>query len=381
MYYNTIIIGAGAAGIKAAQILTNADKKILLIEEEKVGGTCVNRGCIPTTSLINTCKVIDILKNTKRFGIDCSYTIDKEKIFKKALTDANNISNYLIKTLHNNPNITLISGKAIIIDKNIVKVNDLLFAGDNIIIATGAKPNIPEEFKNINYYTYKNIFENYNLDSIDIIGGGTIAVEFAYIFNTLGMSVTIYSRNKLLSYVPEELKTDLYKNFNKKNIKLKSINDYKYNNPPFICCGVVPNIPQHNISLDENNIYIIGDAANKLNFAHYAEYQAIISANKILGNKISEQVEFPYIIFGNPDIAYIGKITNNFIIKSFSALSVSTCTNNKNGYIVIYKDNDIICGIGIVHNDASKLIGEASKILNLNIREAHPTINEIFNDL
>lgn len=381
MYYNTIIIGAGAAGIKAAQILSKANKKILLIEEEKIGGTCVNRGCIPTTSLISTCKVIDTIKNSKRFGIDCSYTIDKEKIFRKAITDTNNISNYLIKVLQNDSNITLIHGTAIIIDKNIVKVNDLLFTGDNIIIATGAKPNIPEQFKDINYYTYKTIFENYNLDSIDIIGGGTVAVEFAYIFSTLGISTTIYSRNKLLSSIPEELKIDLYKNFNKKNIKLKSIEDYKYNKPPFICCGVVPNIPQHNININENNIYIIGDAANKLNFAHYAEYQAIITANKILGNSIDKQLEFPHIIFGNPDIVYIGKFTNNFIIKPFSALSISTCTNNKNGYIVIYKENDIICGIGIVHNEASKLVGNAAKILNLDIREAHPTINEIFNDL
>lgn len=187
---NLIIIGAGPGGYETAELAAKKGLGVVLIEKDELGGTCLNRGCIPTKSL---CKSAEIARNVceadnfgirvGEYSIEYSQAVERKNDVVRQLRDG---IGYLLQ------NVTVVKGEARIISKNSVSVNGDIYSADKIIIATGSKPsslNIPGSELAIN--------SDYALEmralpeSMVIIGGGVIGMEFASIYNSFGVKVTV----------------------------------------------------------------------------------------------------------------------------------------------------------------------------------------------
>lgn len=327
--YDLIVIGGGPGGYVAAIKAAQLGGKVAVIEKEKLGGVCLNWGCIPTKTLLKTAKLYEDILRGEEFGIvgidDADIKVDwnllskrKDQVVKKLVSG--------IYTLFKKNKIDLYEGMGKVIDKNNVEVNGEIVTGKNLIIATGAKDNLPpidgldtalESGKIINSKGALQL-EEIPKDLV-IIGGGAIAVEFATIFNSIGSNVTLIQRSShILSSTEKEMATTLQKHLIREGInivtdtKLKSIREdgviieHKGEEKVFkgdkylISLGLKPQlkgIENLDLELDskgfvktnermETNIegvYAIGDLNGKFALAHVASAEGIVAAENIMG--------------------------------------------------------------------------------------------------
>ena len=194
MKTDLIIIGAGPGGYETAHYAATHGLSVVIFEKDELGGTCLNRGCIPTKTLCKNAEVISNFRNSAEFGIsDVSYTVD----FAKMVERKNNVVSQLregVAMALNHSSITLVRGEAVIMSCNTVACDGELYECDNLIVATGSSPKmLPVEGNELScVLTSDDILDMSELpQSLCIIGGGVIGLEFASIFNSLGVKVSI----------------------------------------------------------------------------------------------------------------------------------------------------------------------------------------------
>ncbi len=196
-----IIVGGGPAGYVAAIRASQLGGKVILIEKDALGGTCLNRGCIPTKALVRSTEVLLEAKRANEFGIDVgNIKINLQKIMARK----NNIVSQLVsgvEQLMKANKISVYRGNGRILSPHLVKVNDEEIATRKIIIATGSESALlPIPGLDLpGVLTTDDILELKELpESLVVIGGSHVGVEFASIFNGLGTKVTIVKRRPLL---------------------------------------------------------------------------------------------------------------------------------------------------------------------------------------
>jgi dihydrolipoamide dehydrogenase len=223
--YDVIVIGGGPGGYVAAIRASQLGLKAAVIEKEKVGGVCLNVGCIPSKSLIHQAEMFQNLTAMEAMGI----TIDRKgfdysKVFQKSRKAADTLSkgvNYLLKK----NNIDLIEATGVITGVNEVSLsNGNKLSGKNIIIATGSRPReipgFPFDEQNILSSTGALMLEELPKRML-IMGGGAIGVEFAYILNSFGMEVYLVElMERILPLEDEEISSILNRAFTRKKIKV-----------------------------------------------------------------------------------------------------------------------------------------------------------------
>ncbi|MEL7598167.1 MAG: FAD-dependent oxidoreductase, partial [Clostridiaceae bacterium] len=214
MNKDIVIIGGGSGGYTAAIRGAQLGRKVCIIERESLGGTCLNRGCIPTKALYRNAEILNILKKSEIYGIyiqKCEINVDKIQERKQGIVDK--LVNGLEQLLKLN-NVEIIKGNASIVDRNTVQVIDskgekIKITTKNIIIASGSKStdlpiegiDLPGVLKSRELLNFSEI-----PNKLIIIGGGVIGVEFAAIFNSLGAKVTIIeAMPQALSTVDREI--------------------------------------------------------------------------------------------------------------------------------------------------------------------------------
>ncbi|NOX67015.1 MAG: NAD(P)/FAD-dependent oxidoreductase [Chlorobi bacterium] len=180
--YEIIIIGAGPGGYLAAERSGAAGKKVLIIEKEKsLGGVCVNKGCIPIKTLLNSAKIFYKSQNSEMYGVtvsDASYNFDKAMAWKDKVV---NLMTKGVAYQMKRFNVDVVQGVAEFVDRNTVSVDGKLYSGESIIIATGSSPIIPpiEGVNNDNVITSDEVFKiSKPPKNLVIIGGGVIDKEF-----------------------------------------------------------------------------------------------------------------------------------------------------------------------------------------------------------
>lgn len=189
--FDAIIIGGGPGGYEIASELAAKDKSVVLIERDHLGGTCLNRGCIPTKCLCATANAALSAKNAEVFGVEVgAVSVDFAKAVDRMRGIVGDMRGGVEQLLSK---VNVVSGCASITPDGNVDVNGKTYAADRILIATGARPavlNIPGAEYAV---TSDDILQNMTQlpDGIVIIGGGVIGIEFASIFNALGCGVTV----------------------------------------------------------------------------------------------------------------------------------------------------------------------------------------------
>jgi len=328
MHYDIIVIGGGPGGYTAAIRASELGAKVALVEEKKLGGTCLNRGCIPTKVYAHASTVINDMQNAYKFGVLSQYQIDIERLRNQKINTVNTLVNgvgYLMKA----HGIDVINKRARFIDDHTVEAGTT-YTADKFIIATGSKTLIPKiqgmELEGV--MTSDEALELKSIpESIIIIGSGVIGLEFAHIYNSFGSKVTIIEMMPdFLPMLDRDVDKVVLKDLKNKNINLFlnskvekieksdkglkvlfSTADAKSEaecTNVLVAAGRTANVNGiENLDLSMNkkgicvdnrmktnieHIYAIGDVTGTIQLAHFASDQGIVAANNIMGNHMEQ---------------------------------------------------------------------------------------------
>ena len=196
---NIVVIGAGSAGLVSAYIAAAIKAKVILIERHKMGGDCLNTGCVPSKALLRSAKIANYMRRAEEFGIE---SVAVKPIFKKVMNRVHKV----IKEIEPHDSIErytelgveCVTGEAEILDPHTVKVGERTITTKNIIIAAGARPFIPpiEGLDKVDYLTSDNIWQlEQRPKRLVVLGGGPIGSELSQAFCKLGSDVTMVEMN------------------------------------------------------------------------------------------------------------------------------------------------------------------------------------------
>ncbi len=441
------IIGGGPGGYVAAIRASQLGAKVILIEKDKLGGVCLNHGCIPAKTLLHSSQTYRMLKNLSTIGInvkDVSFDFKKMHAYKK--TVVNRLFggiNYLMRK----NGVSVLSGTGSFLDSNTIictASNKKVSIGfKKAIIATGSTSALPP-IQGINGKGIVNSDYLINMErvpeSILIIGGGAVGVEFASIYNSLGSRVTIIEMmDHLLPELDSSLGASLFKFLTKEGInihlkaKVVAIQELGRNNKAKIEAegqqfeiesqivavaagrkpyteglglqriGIKMNGPaifvDNHMNSSIDNIYAIGDVVGGIQLAHVASKEGIVASENAMGMESEmDYKRVPFCIYTDPEIASIGMseeeasnrydiVVSNFPFE-YNGKALASNEAFGNIRLVVDKKNGEILGVHIIGSKATELIGEAIALLNLectaeelaNIIHPHPTLTEVFSE-
>ncbi|MFH1479221.1 MAG: dihydrolipoyl dehydrogenase [Candidatus Omnitrophota bacterium] len=434
--YDLAIIGSGpcgyVAGIRAAQL----GMKVCVFEKDRVGGVCLNWGCIPTKALIASSSLVDNINNSSIFGINIrDYNVDFNKIYDRKDNIVKRLSSG-IEMLLKSKKIELIKEKVTIKGPNTLETNSATIEASNMLIATGSipfeLPNAP--FDRGSILSSRDILKLDKLPkSLIIIGGGVIGCEFASIFKSFGVEITmIEMMDRILPTEDKEISRKLEQVFKKRGIKIftsaklekveKAVSSIKAilsngesleAEKALICIGRSPNsrsLGLEEVGVEQNkgwikvdkdfrtnikNIYAAGDVIGGVLLAHVASREGIVSVERMNGKDSAIDYDVvPSCIFTSPEIASVGLTEEKAKEKGldvrsrkflFSSLGKAHVMGETEGFIKIVVDNkDKIVGSQIMGPHATELIAEFSPCIQFGITSeklasvihAHPTLSE-----
>lgn len=426
--YDIGIIGGGPAGYSAAIRAAQKGLKVVIFEKSKMGGTCLNCGCIPTKTIIHCTDYYKNLKKADKFGIEISYKkFDYEKIFNRKNEIVQKIQKSLTKLVQSF-GVEIVFKQATLMPQNIIKTDENTFQCKNIILATGSKPSNIKNLETDGQFIL-NSNDILNLkeipENILIIGSGAIGIEWARIFNALDKNVTVIEladrllpladvdTSKRLERLFKKNKIKFYTNTKIENIKDKTvfISNEQSLKPDIILSAVgrEPVLPllesidiemngkfvkiNNNFQTNIPNVYAIGDLNGKMQLAHSAVHQAISVIDFIADKKpICFQFDkTPSVIYGNPEIAWVGKTeemlsNQEYKVSNFpiAALGKAMADDEIDGFVKVLSIDDKIVGAHIVSPEASAMIQQFALMIDNNLKTedilktifAHPTYSE-----
>ena len=423
---DVVVIGGGPGGYVSAIRAAQGGKKVIIIEESRLGGTCLNHGCIPTKALVSSVDVLEKIKNAKSFGLEVQdYKFSLKKIMKRKNEVVDTLVSGIEHLMKANK-IEYINGKAQIKDSQTVTVQnkliDATISFSKLIIAVGSKTaSIPiEGADSDDILTSQELLELKEVPySITIIGGGVIGMEFAFIYSALGSKVNVVEfLPQILNNVDEDaadvikdsaskmginlyegakamsIKTSLDGN---KIVEINKDNETKYltSEKVVMAVGRKANLgsldleklqvklnERHNgIMVDEYmrtsnpNVYAIGDVTNKVQLAHVASQQGIVAADHINGreNKMCYDL-VPSAIFTMPEIGQVGLTEKeavsrklDFITSKFPLMAngKALAMGETDGFVKLIADKATrkIIGGTIVGVHATDMISTISNIM------------------
>lgn len=441
--FDVAVIGGGPGGYPAAIRAAQAGKRVALIEVGELGGTCLNRGCIPSKTLIASADVLKQTEEAQEFGISVgSISFDYSRMAARKDRIVTNIRKSLEGLIASNQ-ITLIRGYAKFLSSNELKVTgqeNVLLRAQKIIIATGSEPrtlpSLPIDGKYIHDST--SLLELTTLPkSLIIVGGGVIGCEFASLFSTLGVQVTILELlPRILPMEPQDVSTALAKAFTQKGIAMHTgvtvksaqvdrgqVHVKLNEGPSFIADALLVSVGRklntdaigldrtgvqvepsglihvnHKMETTVPGIYAVGDIASKWWLAHVATHQGMIAASNAIG--IPAEMDYraiPSVIYTDPEIATVGLSLEEATKQGYQAsigafpyqaLGKALAVNHPEGFaqIVIDHLSGQILGAQVVGYQASILIAEMGVAITNELTiesitetiHAHPTIAEMW---
>ena len=420
--YDTIVIGGGPGGyacaIRAAQLGGN----VCLIEKNGLGGTCTQRGCIPTKYLHSLGDIIKRATGAKKNGLNIQTELNYKLLKSRMNATVSRLASG-IKLLLKSNGIDLLEGEAHMISENKVEVNDIMLETKNIVIATGSYPVCLQGYEfGENILSTNSILELEDLPtSITIIGGGYSGCEFASILNALGCKISlIEAEDHLMPFQIQEIgnAVEKYMMLDGINVMTKSRVDKIIDNISLVngkelvaekilvCIGRRPNTnfnelnnigikyDQQGISVDEKmrtnipNVYAIGDVTGMYELAHVASKQGEVAAENIMGIK-DNKIDYRYLpvcIFTYPEVAFVGDLNGSSGEFPLAASAKANCLGDTRGFVKVFEKEGRLVGTYIIASHAGEIIGEAALAIKMKLTpkdvfdtiHAHPTLPESF---
>ena len=437
--YDLVVIGAGSGGVRAARISASYGAKVAVIEEDRPGGTCVLRGCIPKKLMVYASEFNKQMTDAKKYGwkIDeCSHDWDLlNKSLKEELDRLAGIYDNILK----NSGCTIIKGVANFISPTRVKVNNNVIEGKKILIATGGHPWIPD----IGGVKEHAITSNEALKlpklpkNISILGSGYIAIEFAFIFRGFGSNVNLIYRSDLpLRGFDNEIRGCLEKELLNKGIKIypktkitnvskNSKLDIKLDYGRILSSDELlvatgrkantDNLKLENIGVEishdrsivvnENSrtnietVFAIGDVTDRINLTPVALGEGHAFADREFGNKkrFFEYDNVPCAVFSQPPISFVGfteeeavnqGINCEIYTSNFKPLKNTISGNTERSFmkLIVRKEDNVVIGAHMIGSDAPEIMQSIAIAVKAKLKKSdfdltvgiHPSAAEEF---
>jgi len=435
--FDIVILGGGSGGYAAALRASQLGKNVALIEKDKLGGTCLHRGCIPTKALLHSAEVADVTREAAQFGVVAQFgSIDMTQVNKYR----DGIVDRLFKGLTGlvtSKNITVVSGEGRLTGPRTVTVNGDTYTGTDLVLATGSfSRTLPGlEIGGRVIASEQALQLDYVPNKVIVLGGGVIGVEFASIWKSFGTEVTIVEG--LPHLVPNEdeaVSKALERAFRKRNIDFKlgvrfsgveqndngvvvSLEDGTRLEADLmlVAVGRGPNtagmgFEEQGVAMDRGyvltndrlqtnlpNVYAAGDIVPGLQLAHRGFGQGIFIAEQIAGLNpaVIDENGIPKVTYCEPEVASVG-LSEAKAKEVYGADNVSTYEYNLGGngksqilgtagFIkLVRKNNGPVIGVHMIGSRVGEQIGEGQLIVNweaypedvASLLHAHPTMNE-----
>ena len=435
--FDVVILGGGSGGYAAALRSAQLGKSVALIEKDKLGGTCLHRGCIPTKALLHSAEIADNVKEAGHYGVNASFgSIDMLGVNKYR----DGIVDRLFKGLTGlvgSKDITVVAGEGRLVGPKTVQVNGENYTGANVVLASGSySRSLPGLEIGGRVITSEHALQlDFVPNKVIVLGGGVIGVEFASSWRSFGAEVTIVEG--LPSLVPNEepaVSKALERAFRKRGIDFKT--GVRFSGVEQHDSGVVvtlesgekleaelmlvavgrgPNTAglgyeEQGIAMDRGwvltnerlqtnipGVFAAGDIVPGLQLAHRGFQQGIFIAEEIAGlaPAVIDESGIPKVTYCEPEIASVG-LTTAQATEKFGADNISTYEYNLGGngksqilgtagFIkLIRQNNGPVVGVHMIGSRVGEQIGEAQLIVNweaypedvASLVHAHPTMNE-----
>ena len=435
--FDVVILGGGSGGYAAALRSAQLGKSVALIEKDKLGGTCLHRGCIPTKALLHSAEVADTVKDAAHFGINAEFgSIDMAAVnsYRDGIVDM------LFKGLTglvNSKNVTVIAGEGRMTGPKTIQVGEETYTGTNLVLASGSySKSLPGLEIGGRVITSEHALQmSFVPNKVIVLGGGVIGVEFASIWRSFGTEVMIVEG--LPNLVPNEepaISKALERAFRKRGIEFKTGVRFsgveQHENGVvvtleggekleaellLVAVGRGPNTDgmgysENGINMDRGYVltndrletsvagtYAAGDIVPGLQLAHRGFQQGIFIAEEIAGLKPAtiDENGIPKVTYCEPEIASVGlseaKAAEKFGADNISTYEYNLGGNGKSqilgtaGFIkLIRQNNGPVVGVHMIGSRVGEQIGEAQLIVNweaypedvATLVHAHPTMNE-----
>ncbi len=439
--YDAIVVGAGPGGYECAIRIAQNGLTVALIEEDELGGTCLNRGCIPTKTLLHSADVYVDAKESEMFGVSTGeVTFDYEKIIQRKDAVVKQLTSG-IAFLEKSHGVEVIKGKAVMTGAHTLRVQEDEYEAKNIVLATGSLPaRLP-----IPGIDLQGVVDSTGLlemktcpKKIVIVGGGVVGIEFATFFNRIGVDVTVVEMlDTILAPLDKEISDMVHKGLKKNKVKIvlgvkvEKIEEglkVHYSSKDgtkgceeadvvLMAGGRVANtkdmgIEKTGVAMDRRGfvetdglcrtnvpgVYAIGDVNGKMLLAHVASAQGLVVADHMAGKKVKQvnMEQIPSCVYCHPEAAMIGlteeaaKATGRDIGVGRFSLSgngkaLSMGQNEGLAKMVFDKKTDEILGFHIIGPRATDLVAEVAAVMKSegtvseigNAVHPHPTVSEV----
>lgn len=395
------IIGGGPAGYTAALHAASLGQKVILFEKDNVGGVCLNKGCIPTKSILHASELFHKMQSAQDIGISAeNISLDYSKVIERKNQTIEKLKKGIELALKNSK-VTVVKAEAKLIDAKNIKAEETIYSCEKIICATGSSPRLVKglEFDHEFLLSSDDILNMEKLpQSILIIGSGAIGIEWARIMSNFGVETTVVElAPHLLPLADIEVSKRIERIFKTRKIKFYTetsvekvdgkniiLSNGETLNPEkvLVAIGRVPNKVE---CID--GVKYIGDVSGEIQLAHYAIKQALAEVKDIP----FEKELTPSVVYGAPEIAWVGKreqdLEEGTYTKSqllISALGKAHCDNETEGFIKLLSQNGKIVGAHIVSAEASALLQQVIIAMQNDVSVeklkevcfAHPTYSE-----
>ena len=417
--FDLIVIGSGA-GLEVASAAAQTGLKVAIIEKSNMGGTCLNRGCIPSKLLLHSADVAEIIKSANLFGINVEkFSIDFQKIVERVTNMIDSNSSDIRKSLDNTENPKLFASECKFVDDKVLLVGEQKISSNKFLIAAGTRPRIPniKGLSSANYVTSDEALRIHEQPKIlTIIGGGYISAELGHFFGSLGTKINIIHHSKyLLPKEDEEISKKFTEVFSKKYnlyldctpdlvtnksgkfvVSLRGFDSNKYqeieSDQLLVAAGRIPNSDSLDLSktgieisddgyikvdgtlaTNVDGIFALGDIIGRHQFRHSANLEAQYAFYNILNNKKKIQVDYsamPHAIFSSPQVAGVGyteqelkssgKMDYDISTYRYIDTAMGKALEDTEGFVkfLVSKKDRKILGCHIIGSQASILIHE-----------------------
>jgi dihydrolipoamide dehydrogenase len=434
--FDLVILGSGSGGYAAALRSAQLGMSVALIERDKLGGTCLHRGCIPTKALLHSAEVADVTRESAMFGVNATFqSIDMTQVNKYR----DSIIDKLYKGLTglvSSKSITFVQGEGRLTGPKTVTVNGENYTGKNVILATGSNTRtLGIEIGGRVITSDQALQMDFVPSKVAVLGGGVIGVEFASIWRSFGAEVVIIEGfDRLVPNEDPAISKVLERAYRKRGIEFKLGNKFKTVSQNesgvqvelengdqitadilLVAVGRGPNatgfgFEEQGVQMDRGwvltnerlqtnlpGVYAVGDIVPGLQLAHRGFMQGIFVAEEIAGLKPMkvDEMGIPRVTYCEPEIASVG-LTEAQAREKYGSDSVSTyeynlAGNGKSNILgtagivkLVRQINGPVVGFHMIGSRAGEQIGEAQLIVNWEAHpedvaphiHAHPTMNE-----
>jgi len=435
--FDIVVLGGGSGGYAAALRAVQLGSSVALIEKDKLGGTCLHRGCIPTKALLHAAEIADGAKESEKFGVKASFEgIDMPAV--NAYRDGVVSSKWKgLQGLVKARGITVVEGEGRLTSPTTVQVGDQTITGKNVVLATGSYsrtlPGLEIGGRVITSETALQL--EWVPRRVAVLGGGVIGVEFASVWRSFGADVTIIEAlPHLVPNEEESVSKQLERAFRKRGIDYKlgtrfqgvtqddsgvvvTLEDGSTVEADLLLVAVGRGPATHNLGYEEVGIemdrgfvltndrletsvpgvYAVGDIVPGLQLAHRGFQQGIFVAEELAGQNpiVVDDVNIPKVTYSDPEVASVGyteaKAKEQFGDDKVSSYEYNLGGNGKSHILgtsgsikVVRVEDGPVVGVHMIGARVGELIGEAQLAVNWEaypedvapLLHAHPTQNE-----